>query len=377
MGPKGKVARELARIGQQVRGLVDRFTDPPAQRRLDMAVAAGLPNMSGEIPLHDKVALLLVWQPRGLADSTLATCQWLVTAGYAPFVVSNAPLSEADRDRLSKVVWRALERPNFGHDFGGYRDGLSYLRRWDVSPDEVLILNDSVWLPVLPETDLLDRLDLHPAEVAGTVLRRRGEERFLESYLYRIRRPALEHPAFAAYWQQLRLTSNKYHVIRRGERGFSAAMRAAGLGVAGVYDDAGLLERIVAQDDDCLRLILRHAAHLDPRLAADCARLAVDTGPEWRAQAHDHLRETLRKRMGYSTFPVAAVRLMHYPLLKKSGDSVAVAWRQAFLGAVEAGAVPRPPEPVLSELRTRDAGHGSPPHPDRSERGAAKGHLGT
>ena len=355
MGPKGKVGRELARIGQQVRGLVDRFTDPRAQRRLDLAVAAGLPTLTGAVPLRDKVALLLLWQPGGLAGSTLATCRWLGAAGYAPLVVSNAPLSEADRGRLREIVWRAVVRPNFGYDFGGYRDGLTQLRTWDVAPEEVLVLNDSVWLPVLPETDLLDRLARHPADVAGTILRRRGEERFLESYLYRLRRFALEHPAFEAYWQQLLLTSNKYHVIRRGERGFSAAMRAAGLRVAGVYDDDGLMDRIVGQDDAFLRLTLRHAAHVDTGLAAECARLAAGNGPGWRAQAHGHLRETLRKRMGYSTFPVAAVGLMQYPLLKKSGDSVAVAWRRAFLGAVAAGAVPRPPEVVLSEVRNRDA----------------------
>lgn len=355
MSPNEKFSRELARIGQQVRGLLEHFTDPRAQHQLDLAVAAGLPTMNGEVPLRNKIALMVVWQPSGLAASTFSTCRWLAAAGYAPLVVSNATLSEADRGRLSELVWRAVVRPNFGYDFGGYRDGLTQLRKWDIAPDEVLVLNDSVWLPVLPETDLLDRLASHPADVAGTILRRRGEERFLESYLYRLRRSALEHPAFEAYWQQLRLTSNKYHVVRRGERGFSAAMRVAGLRVAGVYDDEGLIDRILEQDDEFLRLTLRHAAHIDARLVADCARLAIGAGPDWRAEVRDHLRETLRKRMGYSTFPVAAIRLMHYPLLKNSSNSVAVAWRRAFLEAVEAGAVPRPQEGVLSEVYKRDA----------------------
>ncbi|MGY6635324.1 MAG: rhamnan synthesis F family protein [Alkalilacustris sp.] len=354
MGPKKKLSRELTRIGQQIRGVVEHFTDPRAQRRLDMAIATGLPTLNGAVPLRNKVALMLVWQPAGLAASTLATCRWLAGAGYAPLVVSNAPLSEPDRRRLCEVIWRVVVRPNFGYDFGGYRDGLTHLRKWGVVPDEVLIINDSVWLPVLPETDLLDRLSRYPADVAGTILRRRGEEQFLESYLYRLRRSALEHPAFEAYWRQLRLTSNKYHTIRRGERGFSAAMRRAGLQVAGVYDDGGLIDRILEQDDEFLRLTLRHAAHIDTCLAADCARLAIGTGPRWRAEVNDHLQETFRKRMGYSTFPVAAVGLMHYPLLKKSSDSVAVAWRRAFLEAVEAGAVPRPQEVVLSEVRNRD-----------------------
>jgi hypothetical protein len=355
MIPGWKIRRELGRLGQQLRGLGERLTDPAAQRRLDRAVAAGLPRIDGALPCAPKVALYLIYQPGGIAASTLETCHWLAANGYAPLVVSNAPIRAADRDRLAAAVWRAVERPNFGYDFGGYRDGLTSLAQWGVAPEELVILNDSVWLPVLPDTDLMARLAAEPAEVAGTILRTRGSERFLESYLYRLRRPVLEHPGFADFWAGLRLTSNKYHVIRRGERGFSAAMRAAGLRVAGVYDSAALAGRIAQQDDAFLRTTLRHAAYIDAPLAAARDRLLAGTGPGWRAAALAHVTEVLEKRLGYSTFPHAMARLTGYPLLKKSAEPVSRAWRLAHLAAVEAGDLPAPSPALLAEIRARDA----------------------
>jgi len=154
-----KIRRELGRLGQQIKGILDRFTDPISQRRLDRAVAAGLLQLDGTLPVSDKIAVFLIYQPTGLAASTFETCHMLSQAGYAPLVVSNCPLTAQDRSRLEAVVWRAVERPNFGYDFGGYRDGLTCLRQWGIAPAELLILNDSVWLPVSPQTDLLERSD--------------------------------------------------------------------------------------------------------------------------------------------------------------------------------------------------------------------------
>lgn len=338
-----------------MRAVGERFTDPLRQRRLDQIVAEGLPYLRGDVPRMSRIALFLVYQPAGLSASTFATLRWLAGLGYAPVLVSNAPILPQDREALQPVIWRAVERPNFGYDFGGYRDGLTSLEQWDVRPEEVLILNDSIWLPVLPQTDLAERLAAEPAEVAGTILRKRGDERFLESYLYRLRRPALEHPAFRDYWARLRLTSNKYHVIRRGERGFSAAMLAAGLRVAAVYDTDGAANRLVEQDDDFLQQTLEHAAYIDPHLAAERDRLLASRGRSFRSATVAHVGKVLEKRQLYSSFPYASVQLMDYPLLKKSTDPVSRAWRQAHLRAIEAGRLHAPTATILTEVRARDA----------------------
>jgi len=355
MPPVWKIRREFERLGQQLQGMGELLSDPAKQRKLDRAVSVGLPLIDGKLPVSDKVALVLMYQPSGVQDSTLATCSWLAADGYAPFVVSNAPILPQDRARLSEVVWRAVERPNFGYDFGGYRDGLTCLSQWGVAPEELLILNDSNWFPVLPATDLLARLSAHPAEIVGTILRSRGSEAFLESYFYRLDWRALMHPGFAAFWADLRLTSNKYHVIRRGERGFSAAMQAAGLQVAGIYDSAALAGQIAEQDDAFLHLTLKYAAYVDGPLLVERNRLLEGGGHDWRSEVLTHIDRVLDNRLGYSSFPYAMVRLTGYPMLKKSLEPISRSWRLAHLAAVEAGDLPAPPAAMLAEIRARDA----------------------
>ena len=354
MLPLWKIRREIKRLQQQLRGLVDWVIDPVKQRKLDSLVAVGLPRVDGLLCVSNKIAVLLVYQPSGISVSTIATCSWLAEQGYAPFVVSNAPISSNDKERLSKVIWRAVERPNFGYDFGGYRDGLICLKQWAIIADELLVLNDSVWLPTLPQTDILDRLSNHPSDVAGTILRRRGHVQFLESYLYRFNRNALTHPSFSEFWEQLRLTSNKYYVIRRGERGFSEAMHDAGLTVAGIYESSEFLNKIREQGNTFLKLTLKYAAYIDAHLEAERDHLLQTSGTDWRVQVLSHIERTLYKRLSYSSFPYAMVKLTGYPLLKKSKEPVSSAWRREYLAAVEAGCLPQPSEEILAEIRSRD-----------------------
>jgi hypothetical protein len=356
MIPSLKLQREIRRVWLQFRGIGERLTDPIAQRRLDLVVASGLPQINGKLAASDKVALILVYKPFGLENSTIETCRWLGEHGYAPLVISNAPIRPKDREKLASVVWRAVERPNFGYDFGGYRDGLTCLAQWGEAPSELLILNDSVWVQSLPKNNLIARLAADPAEIAGTILRSGGSVQFLESYLYRLRRPALEHPAFAAFWARLRLTSNKYHVIRRGERGFSEAMLAAGLQVSGVYDSAGLAGKIAEQDEKFLRLTLRYGAYVDLPLAAQRDQILAHSGGDWRKAALEHVACVMEKRQGYSSFPYAMVLLTGYPLLKKSTDPVSRAWRAAHLAAVESGDLPSPSPAILAEMLAQERG---------------------
>jgi hypothetical protein len=353
--PLWKIRREWTRLLQQSKGIVEAFTDPVKQRQLDRLVAAGLPYREGLVPESKKVALFLVYQPTGISASTRETCAWLAAAGYAPFVVSNAKISPQDADLLLRVTWRIVERPNFGYDFGGYRDGLTCLETWAIDADEVLVLNDSVWVPVLPESDLLTRLSDHSADIAGAILRKRGDVEFLESYLYRFNRKTLTHPSFRAYWAGLRLTSNKYHVIRRGERGFSHAMQQAGLHLAEVYDNAGLAARIAQQDDSFLEVMLKHAAYIDAPLATERDQLLRVRGHDWRAKVLAHVNRALVKRLGYSTFPYAMVHLTGYPFLKKSREPISKSWRLAHIAAVDASDLPSPSATALGEIRARDA----------------------
>lgn len=347
-----KLKRELARLGQQLRAVPEALLDPIRQARHDRVTFPRLGFREGARRPGPKVALYLLYQPGGIAESTIFTCRFLAAKGYGVLVVSNAPIAAADRQRLAPEVWRMVERPNLGYDFGGYRDGLRLLRDWGAAPETLLILNDSVWFPLDPDTAAIEDLEAHPADIAGAILRERGTERFLESYLYRIRGAVLQDQAFRAFWERLRLTSNKYHVIRRGERGFSRSMIAAGHDIGAIWPTRDFAERLAREDADFLRRTLAHAAYVDADLAAERDRLLAADAPGWKDRALDHVRRTLRKRQAYSSFPHAMTRLTGHTLLKKSREPVSRAWRQAWLGAVASGDLAPPAEPVAAELHS-------------------------
>jgi hypothetical protein len=329
------------------------------QRLHDQKLAKGFPVLEGDQPLGPKVALVLCWQPEGLAPSFRDKLQHLVDTGYAPFVVSNAPLSAADKHAIKPLIWRAVERPNFGYDFGGYRDGLILLREWAVHPDRLVILNDSVWFPLWPGDLTLQRAESSSFDVVGTILRQRDDRMFLESYFFSIRGAVLDHPGFRTFWDDLRLTSNKYKVIRRGERGFGMALREAGISMGPLFSSDQLLQLFQTADEPDLRQYLARIATVDPGEMAEAVALsAAPSSPDWVQNARGFVARVLKHAQPYSAFPVAAAGRLSYPVLKKSADPVSVRWRASFLKAVDDGILPSPLPSVLAEARdrTKDAG---------------------
>jgi hypothetical protein len=325
-----------------------------------------------QVALQSKVAIFLAYQPRGIAASTLVTLRHLVDHGYAPLVVSNARLSRADRDRLSPVAWRIVERPNRGYDFGGYRDGLLLLEDWGVAVDRILVMNDSIWLPLAPGSTLIARLEAADGDVVGGFMhpdsrrRRSGTQRtgFLESYLYLFNTGALRHPAFQGYWKRFRLSSNKLNAVYRGERGLSRQMRAAGLRVVGLFTPDGLVAALHDAGPGAIRRALSYAVYTEPDLAAEGAALLADPGtdPMWSDDALRHVGKTIARRRFNASFPEPSVGLLGMDFLKKSAGPVGAdaaslhsRMRRQYLRAVAAGDLPRPYPEVMAEIAAVEA----------------------
>ena len=351
-----KFGRELKRILSQFRAIPEAFWEPIVQRGHENRFAEGLPIYEGDVDLNERIALLVVYQPAGLNASTLAKCKYLGEKGFAPFVVSNAPLSIKDCKALKAVTWKAMVRPNIGYDFGAYRDGLLSLKSWDILPERILMMNDSVWYPMAGAGLFLEQLQASDADVTGTVLRTHRKGSFLESYCYMLGRRCFETPEFWRYWTELRLTGNKYKVIRRGERDHSLSLRKAGLSMRSLFSKEVFLSEIAKFSDHELEQTLRFAAFVDPDWRRKNASfVAAQKGHTWHRSVLEHIGKSLEKTQFYSAFPYASMRIFSYPVLKASADPVAKAWRLAYLAAIEDGALQFPPEPVFSELRDKVA----------------------
>ena len=169
MVPRWKIERELETLRQQIQSLPERLIGAARQRRLDARFPSDYRVLNGAAPLTAKVAIFLVYQPKGMAASVLATCRHLTKRGYAVLLVANSPVSPEDQRAMGACVWRFVERPNFGYDFGGYRDGIRFLWHWSVSPEHLIILNDSVWFPLSENETMLTAMERSPAGFVGAL----------------------------------------------------------------------------------------------------------------------------------------------------------------------------------------------------------------
>lgn len=358
MIPGWKIRRELETARQQLQAIPERLIGPSRQRRLDSQFPGGFRVINGAGPLGSKVAIFLVYQPRGMSASAVATCRHLFERGYSVVLVAHSPISAADEQTLGRWVWRFVERPNFGYDFGGYRDGIRLLWHWAVSPDCLIILNDSVWFPLDRSETMLASMEASPAaflgalrhvDLPGTDTEHAG---IFLSYFFLIKRPVLTSEVFISYWNNYVSTSNKYLTVRRGERGFSRALFAAGVPSEGLYSRDRFMAAVAQQPEAFLRQTLVYGAYTDPDLASQGEALLRDESQSaaWCAQAISHIRTVVNKRNFHSSFCFASIQLLGIPLLKKNKGELQVRMRRQYLRAVQAGDLPAPEPAVLAEI---------------------------
>lgn len=364
MVPRWKIARELETLRQQAQALPERLIGAARQRRLDARFPSDHRLLNGAAPLTPKVAIFLVYQPSGMAASVLATCRHLARRGYAVMLVSNAPVSAQDQRALGSCVWRFVERPNFGYDFGGYRDGIRLLWHWSVAPEHLVILNDSVWFPLDDAETLLSTMERSNAGFMGALRHVDPGEPESEhagiflSYFFHIKRSVLSSAVFLDYWNHYVATSNKYLTVRRGERGFSRALFAAGVPSEGVYSRDRLLRVIARQPVEAIVKTLEYGAYTDPHLQRERDELmgAGARDSAWRARAMAHIEAVSARRNFHSSFCYATIGLMGVPLLKKNRGELQVRMRRQYVRAVEAGDLPRPDTATFQEILASVAG---------------------
>ena len=358
MIPAWKIRRELETARQQLQAIPERLIGPSRQRRLDSQFPKGFRVVNGAAELGSKVAIFLVYQPRGMSASAVATCRHLSERGYSVVLVANSPVSLADEQALGRWVWRFVERPNFGYDFGGYRDGIRLLWHWAVSPDSLIILNDSVWFPLDRNETMLASMEASSAGFLGALRHVDLPETDTEhagiflSYFFLIKRAVLTSDVFVNYWNSYVSTSNKYLTVRRGERGFSRTLFAAGVPSEGLYSKDRFMTAVEQQPAEFLRQTLVYGAYTDPALeqARDALLQTFTTSDSWRLQAIDHIRTVVNKRNFHSSFCFASIRLLGIPLLKKNKGELQVRMRRQYLRAVSAGDLPAPEPAVLAEI---------------------------
>lgn len=323
-----KIKRELRRAWQHALMVPEAVFGPGQRRRYDARKAGLIQVTQGAQPLQSRVAVFLLYQPRGILASTLQTCRHLEQSGFAVVAVSNAPLSDSDRASLLAETHQVMERPNFGYDFGGYRDGVLHVLDSGFAPDTLLVLNDSIWFPLTPDCEFLDRLKAQTADVYGPV---RSHDH-LQSYMYAFKGGLVGSAFFRDLWQNLPTSNNKVAVVLRCEKLLSSHIQKAGFTMGWFRSSADSVEAICRLPDAELAEVMRYDQQNDNSLGRALKGFRPE-GPGWRDQALALCKATLGLRYILKDHPTVLIRDLQLPLLKKDRAPQYALQRRALIAS--------------------------------------------
>ena len=316
---KWKLGREIEVISSQLATPVTFFTNRLRKRNYEKKKSRTIRISEGAMLPGSEIAVFLIYQPNGVPGSIVHTCGHLAGKGISPFIVSNSRLSNEDRRRLADVSWKIMERPNFGYDFGGYREGILYLDEHDLIPDRLYLLNDSIWFPLFSDSDLIDRLRELNVDVASPVQARykhRPDHTFIHSYLMRFDRRAIVSDGFLRYWRELPMSNNKMAVVRGGEKRLAMRMEELGLSAGAVWNIEDALREIEHLSDNEFLGAADYTADIyqaaQRRLdAARSAELDIAANRDSLIQSGYFGRDLLK------TFPLVTIGRLGIPFMKK------------------------------------------------------------
>lgn len=356
--PLWKVKRELYRAREQ---LQNKFTHPFVERlrqsRYDRNVVSLVRETVGALPLSKRIAVFMLFQKNGIAQSTFFTLDHLAQEGWSVLLVSNAPLTAADRARLSERSAHVIERPNIGYDFGAYREGWRWLDRHGIRPEQLILMNDSSWFPLRNDDDSLRRMEALDVDLAGHIFKTEETEDqghdHLESHLLMLGPRALAHTAVRQFWEDYLMSDSKVLTIQRGEKGLTQMAIASGLSVQGLLGRERLVEVLEPLSDSELLQVLRDLAlHNDAgRNQREVWLTAANNGRGWREEFLSWISRELsnsRQHLLSATFVDPAIRFGRMGFLKKSSERRFQLARLALVRAIERGRID-PLEPVVAE----------------------------
>lgn len=356
--PAWKVKRELWRVYDKAKTAASlRSLDRWRQSYHDRNLSRLLRETPGARPLTQRVAAFILFQPKGIAGSTFLTLDHLAQEGWSVLVISNAPLSDADRARLAAASGHVIERPNTGYDFGAYREAWNWLHRNGHALDRLILMNDSAWFPLRRNDDSLRRMEAMKVDLAGQIFKEEKSEargrNHLESHLLMFSGHALQHPAVIRFWADYVMTDNKPQTIQRGERGLTQLGLASGLLVQGLLDREKMVDLLSQLPDPKLLQALESLAihnEGDKLLRAGWLAAAKDNRP-WRNEFLTWTSRQLSNSRQYfvsAAFIDPAASLGGLGFLKKSNDRRFQLARLAIIRGIDAGRI-APMDPLIEE----------------------------
>ncbi|MDZ4089374.1 MAG: rhamnan synthesis F family protein [Tabrizicola sp.] len=355
--PAWKIRREILRVCVKVGLATARWIYEPVRKIVYDRTALKRQRLTkGAFPLTDRVAVFVVFQPRGVPASVHFTVDHLRQNGFSVLVVSNGQLRLEDRATLAERASLVLERPNVGYDFGGYRDGIRYLWSLNHSLSRLVLMNDSTWFPLRSSDDSLARMEALGADLAGHIYKIEDEaDRYqdhVESHLLMISRDFFNSEEFRRFWTDYRMSDFRSTTIGYGEKGFTQMALRSCRDVATLMSREWLLSTLRGLDEVHVRTVLDHTIDTFKGSQKDASdvRRALAQRERWRETFLDWVERALSNSRSFlisATFIMPALVYGGMGFAKKARDLRFHLARKKLLDLEERGMI----SPIDSVVR--------------------------
>ena len=251
-----KILRELRRIPDQIAHLPTNLSSYLfGAYYYDTFLANECLQIDGMLPETNRMAIFVIYPKSGLQASHLQTLNYFTKSGYATLVISNNPMSTIDKERVLQHCWRYIERPNYGYDFGAYREGILNIGIKLTELKNLILINDSTWFPLPDSKNWLEEASKLNVDFVGAASHYglvRADPRYIKStpwkhssnhrsfhyssFALSISESILSDSSFFQFWKKYPLSNKKRVTVRRGETGLTKWIISKGYSHDSVLD---------------------------------------------------------------------------------------------------------------------------------------------
>jgi hypothetical protein len=170
--------------------------------------------------LSANLCVFCSFAPKGILNSTWKYLEEIKENGFSIHLLSTAPLSESDLNRLKTLCYKITEKENFGQDFACYK--ISILEHYK-AVENILIANDSVIGPLFPLKEVFDEMQAKECDFCGITdyipIRdyNKKDSYHIASWFVLFKKSVLNSKAFLNFWQDFKPTSFRKKNVYLGE----------------------------------------------------------------------------------------------------------------------------------------------------------------
>lgn len=178
----------------------------------------------GEAKASSKFVIFAIYENGEIRSDVYHAIAILSKLDYSVVLVNTRQLSYQGREKVTKLVFSYIERPNYGRDFGSYKDGILWLSNSYAEDyaqaSRLLFLNDSIFYSRKKLEEFFLSLMETDFPVLGATINYQKTPH-IGSFCLSLDNSVITNSKFLKFWKQYRKTDLRAHTIKYGELALS------------------------------------------------------------------------------------------------------------------------------------------------------------